>query len=622
MRVLLVLAVLLLAVLGAFLAVDRRADELLREGLSRFGFDDLVAVDAVRLDPAGRRVVVHGARLRDPVGGRIVAQIDEVVVEFPTGWTADDLPIPTALRGRGGQAVVRWDEAGEELTVVTAIVELVHRVLALIPEDAPSRPLLPMTFDDLDVVVYAPNHPLERLSGVSVSIHDGGPDVQVAIQPGPGQGEVDLVFGPDGFSALAARSMRVSPTLMGIVPAVGWFLADGLGPRGLLDVEVAYDGALTVQGHVREASFVSPHVPFTLGPADASFRVIDERLLVDDAEVGFDGGSVRVSMVGPIDDLDVRLDVRHARFREDFLRLVPAYGRIERLKCHDGGSFELGLSLRANLTDPDAPLTIDGQGGFHIGLVDLTLAGPVPLRFTDVVGRFRVTEKGLELPDVSARLARGSVRGSGQLDVRSGAYDVHVGAQDLDVARLHAPFHEGCLCEHTVSGWMQGDAELSGVIGEDRLPVGRGQVAVRAGDLWESPLIEAVLLALPDQDEVPRDSQSVQLEFFMGEQRLEIERVRIASDLLTLAADGGSVDRDGNIRLRLRVFQLPFGAVGRVVEFITQQLLLEVQVEGTLTSPVVTPLPVPVVTGPIRSFVNGVIGFFSPDEPPAPDADG
>ncbi|MCB9898827.1 MAG: hypothetical protein H6825_12555, partial [Planctomycetes bacterium] len=418
MRILLlVVACVVLLLVGALLAVDRHAPELVREGLVRLGFDDLVAFDEVHADPLDDRVVVRGGRLIDPSGGQIVAQVDTLTVDLPPGWREGELPMPVALHGRGGRAVLRWDAAGEQLTVVDVLVDLVERILAMLPPGDEHHPLLPMTFDDLDLVVHAPNHPLERLSGVSVSIRERNAVVIVLIQPGPGQGEVELAFDHDGFRRFEAHGMRATPTLLGIVPEVGWFLADGLAPHGVVDVEVTHTDELLVRGRVHDASFASPYVPFPLGPADASFEVVGDRLRVDEAAVGFEGGSVRVSMLGPIDDLDVRLDVAHAAFREELLGLVPAYARIERIRCHDGGTFELGLSLHADLTDPEAPLSIDGQGGFHIEAVDVTAMSEQPLHLTDVVGRFRVDDEGLVLPDVSARLARGSVRGSGDVSV-------------------------------------------------------------------------------------------------------------------------------------------------------------------------------------------------------------
>jgi len=629
-RTTLFLALLAAAALAGLLAVEQRLPDLVRRQLQTHGYDDLLAFESLEL-PSPERVVVRGASLRDLVTGEPTAWLDHLEIRLDGGLAEGRAPELLAIEGRAGRCLLRQGPAGEEMTFVRVLIALIERILEQLggpdrPHD-PDRRLPPMTFTDLDVAVHAPGWPVTRLSGVRATVRDDGEATRVVVDP-PDQGELRMAFDRTGMRSLHIDGLRADPALIHVIPYVGPYLAEGLQPEGRVDVTVLVDRVPTpddpdgevvvdVDGSATDLVLRSPWVPVPLGPMVTRFRYAHDELHVDDAIVQLPGGSLRASIGGPLTDLDVRLSVHEAEFRRWMIELVPGLRDVDLLRIHDGGAFDLDLTLEGFDVEGEAKPRVRGQGGFHVRRTDVLTPG-APLELRDVVGRFEIDDVELIIPRLSARVAGGNVTGEGTLLLDALTYDTTLRVEDVDVARLHPTLHGG-RTPHALAGWLQGEATLFGVLDGESLPNAFGQASVRAADLWDTPLIEALLLALPDDIEESRGRQRVEASFSTGAERVNLDSIRIASEVFTLTAEGAWIGFDGRLFLNGSVFQVPFGFVGRAVQLLADQLLLKVEVRGSLDDPRVTPVPLPVVTGPIRSLFRAVGGLFSDDGAVATD---
>lgn len=630
MRLTLFLTLVVALVLAGLLGLERRLPGLVREQLVEFGYDDLLTFEGLEL-PAPERIVVRGAGLRDLRTGELTAWVERLELELDDGLAEGRAPELLAIRGYGGRALLRQDATGSEMTFVTALVELIDRIIAEFEDDpaAPAEPadddeatLPPMVFEDLLVTVHAPGQPLTRLSGVRTTIVENTDTTDVVVDP-PGPGELRMAFDMSGMRSLIVDDMQADPALIHIIPEVGPFLSELLQPTGRVDVTVLVDTVVTpedpdgeivvsVDGTARNLVVRSPYVPVPMGPMVTRFRYADDELHVEDALVQLPGGSLRASLTGPLTGLRATFAVREAEFRRWMVDLVPGLRDVELLQLYDGGAFDLDLELDGIDLEGDGIPRVRGRGGFHVRHAEILTPG-VPLELEDVVGRFQIDDVELIIPVVSARVAGGNMTAEGVLLLDALTYDTTVRVEDVDVGPLHPSLHAGCTCEHTIRGWLQGEATLYGVLDGVSLPRLFGQASIRAADLWDTPLVEAILLALPDDVDGPRDRQRVQASFTYEDELVTLDSIRIESEVFTLTAEDATIDADRNISMDASVFQVPFGIVGKAVQLLADQLLLRVEIRGDLDAPRVTPVPLPVVTGPIRSLVRGIADLFSSD---------
>lgn len=640
-RATILLAVLLLLLSGGYLAVDRQLAELVRSELQTALLHEMIEFRELHVEPFDH-AVVRGATLRDPQTGRRVAHVDELFIdiELDFGWDGVKHFDVAGLRGRGGQALLSVEDG--TLVLARAIHELIQRINSQLPEhdpDAPPQDTPPMTFEDVDILVHAEGQALDRFFGTTVRILDVGSEILLQIHTGQGEqvarragrrstlvaagglqeGEVQIVFAGDGeVLRIESRRVQVSPALLHIEPDWGSEIAREFAPRGLLDMIVQRDpdGAVSVTGTLRDGRLSIPILGLDLHPQAVPFRVINGVGTVHDAEMDFAGGTAVVSLADRPGELEIKLRVRDADFREEFLAMVPVYKDLGVLSCEDGGQFELDLEMlfRDGQTLPD----IHGGGGFHI--LEAKAETPIgPLSMQDVVGSFRVANGRLEFPEVSARVASGVVRGQGDVAANAGSYEAVFFVEDVDLAQLDEQLQLFDREDEAIGGWLQAKVELAGTPGVANTFAGQASFSVRAGDLWDTPLLEAILLAMPLGDQSTGGRQSVEARLTLFSDRASIDALRIVSDLFTLEG-AGSIGWDGRLDLQF-VPVYPLGLLGQLIQTIQQEIVANLRVEGRIDQPRVMVVPFDVLTSRLREAVRR---FLADPEPPpeAPEGAG
>ncbi len=607
MRFALFLGVLALGLATVVLLVDDQLEDVLRTQLARFSLDEVLAFEQLVVH-SPEAASVRGATLRDPATGRVVAHVERLDATLDVDVSLTDPANPgvalTSLRGRGGRVLLRYEEG--DLGLVRAAVALVDHIASIpVPAGAGPAPLPEIAFDDLEVVVHSEDFPLERYVGASVRVVTVGDPadhrIDVVVDAGPRSGSLRLLFGRDGLRRMEADALRLSPALTTLDPAGQDILRQGFSPRGYLDA-VADLETDRAWGALEEAYVDTEYVPFLLGPARIPFEVDEEGLLlIERAVFGFEAGEVVFSLRADADTATMRIDVDDAVFEERFLLLVPGYEDWEDVTCEDGGTFECHLDLVV-AGDP-AEVAVTGDGGFHIERVDSARWGLVA---EDVVGRFEVTDQDvLSFPEVSARFSGGRLRGSGTLDLADDEYRLSLAAEDLDFGRLHASlvtkYEPG-----TVAGWMQGDLRARGRLHDPDSFLGEGQFSVRGGNFWETNTFEQILKVLTlsrGQDA----HQRVETSFTVKDKVVRFDPLAIQSDVLSLAGSG-TVRFNERIRFELRPVPVGLGMFGQVLDTLKEELLVKLEVRGTLDDPRVTAIPLNIVARPFRRFWSFLFG--------------
>jgi len=627
-RLAVLLALLVLLLSAGYLAVDRQLTQVVRDELQTAALHDLLDFGSLHIEPF-EYAVLSQISLHDPVHGERIAHVDELFIDFELEWDWDGSTHfeVTGLRGRGGQALLSWD--GDALILERAIVALIERIEASLPAGEPGvapPPTPPMTFDDIDVLVHAEGEALDRFPRTNVRVLDLGANILLRVQTGDAargvrragrrsllvaaggleEGEAQIQFDRrGGLARVEARGFPISPALVRIEPENGAQLGRELAPHGLLDLVAVpgADGLPVVTGTLRDAQLSIPFLGFDLHPTSIPFAVSGGVGTVDKAEVDFAGGKAIVSLDDRAGEMELTLDVRDAEFREEFLELLPSYRGTRELRCRDGGRFELQLSMI--FPDGRTLPRIEGRGGFHI--LDVRLDTPVgELHFDSVVGSFEAHEDELIVPEVSARLASGIVAGSCTISGPLDEYDLELRVEDVDLGQLHRSLAASGHAAHDIAGWLQGSMSLRGTPGSPETFGGDARFSIRAGNLWDTPLLEAILLALPlsNRDRSGRHSAQVQLLFFPD--HISVEAMRLVSDLFTLEGTG-SCGWDGRLDLQM-VPAIPLGLLGRLLEAIQRSFLVNLRVEGTLERPRVLAIPLDMVTSPVRRAVRGLLG--------------
>lgn len=631
-RLAVLLALLVLLLSAGYLAVDRQLTRVVRDELQTATLHELVDFGSLHIEPF-EYAVFSRISLHDPDSGERVAHVDELFIDFELDWDWDGSTRfeVTGLRGRGGQALLSWH--GDDLILERAITALIERVEASLPPgdpDTPAPPIPPMTFDDVDVLVHAEGEALDRFPRTNVRVLDLGQNILLRVQTGDAargvrragrrsllvaaggleEGEAQIQFDKRGrLARVETRGFPISPALVRIEPENGAQLGRELAPHGLLDLiaVTGADGLPVVTGTLRDAQLSIPFLGFDLHPTSIPFAVSGGVGTVDKAEVDFAGGTAIVSLDDRAGGMEITLDVRDADFREEFLELLPSYRGRRELRCRDGGRFDLQLAI--HFDDEHTLPRVEGRGGFHI--LDVRLETKIgELRFDSVVGSFEAQEDELIFPEVSARLASGIVAGSCTISGPLDEYDLQVRVEDVDLSLLHHDLSPAGHVEHEIAGWLQGSMALRGTPGASETFGGDARFSIRAGNMWDTPLLEAILLALPiaSRDRTGRQSVEAQLLFFPD--RISVEAMRLVSDLFTLEGTG-SVGWDGRLDLQM-VPAIPLGLLGRLLEAVQRSLLVNLRVEGTLERPRVLAIPLDMVTSPVRRAVRALLG--EPDE--------
>ena len=202
----------------------------------------------------------------------------------------------------------------------------------------------------------------------------------------------------------------------------------------------------------------------------------------------------------------------------------------------------------------------------------------------------------------SALLAGGRLLADGALESAApGRFSVVASLADADLARLAT---ETTGVAHRFKGRLQGAVEVSGSRAGAHSLSGRGQVRLRDADIYELPVVVALLKILrvraPDRNAF---SSSV-VDFRIEGPRAYLDTIELSGDAISLVG-AGEVDFDSNLRLTFRSImgeaatQLP--VMKRVMGGASGQFML-VHVDGTLAEPVTTTEAFPTLAAALQQF--------------------
>jgi hypothetical protein len=347
-------------------------------------------------------------------------------------------------------------------------------------------------------------------------------------------------FTPDGgwhvaFERLSADRFRVDHDLLQALPAGLREAVAGVRLHGLLSLDGAIDIYSTA---ATDPSPTASGRPAT-GPAAASWD-----MHLDMAQAAF--------------DLGVPVEHVHGGVR---LR-----GQSDGTTWRAEGELALdSATLRGvQLTSVRGPLAMDADG-VRFGAPAAT-AGGLRRLTAELAG-------GTLLLDGSAR--------SGE----AGGFSVSAAIRDADLQRLAS---EASGVGHRSRGRLEGTLDLTGSRAGSHSLVGRGQVRLRDAELYELPVIVALLKMLRVKAPDRKAFSGSVIDFRVEGPHGYLDSIELAGDAISLVG-AGEVDFDGGIRMTFRSImgdsatQLP--AMKRLLGGASGQFML-IHVDGTLAEPV------------------------------------
>ena len=365
-------------------------------------------------------------------------------------------------------------------------------------------------------------------------------------------------FTPDGgwhvsFERLSADRFRVDHDLLQALPAGLQQAVEGVKLRGLLSLDGTLDIYSTTPTVMTLPGGRTEMVP---GPAAASW---DMALDMEQAAV------------------DVGVPVEHV------------HGGLRLRGQSDGRSWQaLGeLSLDSamvrdvQLTAVRGPLAMDG-GGVRFGALAAGGNGG---------GR-----------RLSARLADGALLVDGSAAAGpAGRFAVVASLQDADLQRLA---NEATATPQRYRGRLSGGIELNGSRAGTHSLSGRGQVRLRDADIYELPVVVALLKILRVKAPDRNAFGSSLVDFRIEGPHAYLDTIELSGDAISLVGTG-EVDFDTNLKLSFRSImgdaetQLP--AMKRLLGGASGQFML-IHVDGTLAEPVTTTEAFPTLAAALQKL--------------------
>jgi hypothetical protein len=349
-------------------------------------------------------------------------------------------------------------------------------------------------------------------------------------------------FAADGgwhvsFERLAADRFRLDQDVLQALPAGLRRAVAGVGLEGLMSLDGSLDLYSTAAAAGQGAAGTEAAVP---GPPAAAW---DVHLDMEQAS------------------LDVGVAVEHVH------GAVRLRGQGDERGWSSQGEVTIDSALvhGVQLTAVRGPLRLDGAGVRFGGPAAGPDGGPRRL---------------------SARVAGGTLFVDGSVEAgEAGRFTVGLALGDADLSRLAT---ETTGAAHRYRGRLQAGVEVSGSRSGSHSLAGRGQLRLRDADLYELPVIVALLkifrVKAPDRSAF---SSSV-VDFRIEGPRAYLDNIELSGDAISLVG-AGEADFDGNLRLTFRSImgeaeaQLP--VMKRLLGGASGQFML-VHVDGTLADPV------------------------------------
>jgi hypothetical protein len=347
-------------------------------------------------------------------------------------------------------------------------------------------------------------------------------------------------FTPDGgwhvsFERLAADRFRLDHDVLQALPAGLRQAVEGVGLEGLLSL----DGTLDLYSTATQS-----------GAAAAETSVAGPPAAVWDVQLDMEQASL---------DIGVPLEHVHGGVR------LRGHGDGRGWESQGEVAIDSAIVRGVQLTAVRGPLALDGSGVRFGSPAAGSDGGPRRL---------------------SARVAGGTLFADGTVEAgAAGRFTVGLALGDADLARLAS---ETTGAAHRYRGRLQAGVEVSGSRAGSHSLSGRGQLRLRDADIYELPVVVALLkifrVKAPDRSAF---SSSV-VDFRIEGPRAYLDNIELSGAAISLVG-AGEADFDGNLRLTFRSIvgeaetQLP--VMKRLLGGASGQFML-VHVDGTLADPV------------------------------------
>ena len=284
--------------------------------------------------------------------------------------------------------------------------------------------------------------------------------------------------------------------------------------------------------------------------------------------------------------------------------------------CHldvEQGCFDVGVALNNVHGGLNLQGNTDGQRWSAVGEIDLDSAIWQGVQLTQVRGPILMDQSGVRFGAMtvsdgmtprrlSAKVAGGKIEVDGMASSSGlGGFTVAATLTDADLERLVCDSHGS---PHRSKGRVFGSVEMSGTRAGTHSFRGHGQLRIRDADVYELPLVVAMLKMLRVKSPDLNAFGSSFIQFRIAGPHAYLDEIELAGDAISLVGNG-EVGFDGNVQMTFRSImgdaeeQLP--AMKRMLGGASGQFLL-LHVDGSLSSPELSTEAFPTLAAAIQKL--------------------
>ncbi|MGB7344833.1 MAG: AsmA-like C-terminal region-containing protein [Pirellulaceae bacterium] len=406
----------------------------------------------------------------------------------------------------------------------------------------------------------------------------------------------------------------------------------------IVDATVNYDGQ-----RVAIDSIKARHGATHLSASGSCDRTADGRWKLS---LGIDGGS----RVSPEPELVAALpiEVRNALYQLQLRRPVSVRGPVSFLLADEYHpqpiiDWDVVMQMEGNRIGDVGPVhdirgelkakgVYDARGVSSYGDVRIDSLHINDLQVTGIQGPYSIVGERLRLgvvaqtvsavnqtqdPTVSQRKMRGRLFGgeidlSGEVVLASGAFDVQVALNNGRVPELLSELGKG---RNEMTGTINGQAKLEGILGTTDLLKGNGSARVFGANLYQLPLLVQLLNLLRIKATEDVAFTDADVEFTLVEEKITFNELKLWGDLVALQG-GGTLDRRRELDLTFNTQVSPHNAVTHILRPLRKQnyTLWTVDVRGPLDSPTVHRSSLDGVGQTLERIFPGVTGGQSAEQ--------
>ncbi len=233
-------------------------------------------------------------------------------------------------------------------------------------------------------------------------------------------------------------------------------------------------------------------------------------------------------------------------------------------------------------------------------------------RVTDAKCKFSFSDGQLSLQDLTATAYSGLITGAMKIATANKDFHAELNVNGLD---LRTFTRDTFISGRDVSGRLNGDLLLSGRGLDKKAMVGRGEIRIQDGALWDVPIFFSLLqdLSLSQQ----KQFQTGNVEFVLRNGIARIDKLDFRGEDITVTG-AGEMDLNGNIHLMLDaafpVALIPSIPIIADAWELLRKGIYAVEMTGTFKDPQVGLRPLPILGNTGRRMM----GMKDREEEPAP----